>query len=1429
MMICVKLIIIVSKENKIRQLADYSIVRITINGTGYQNYINFEENYFTTYPVGIQVNGISQSSLQRQYYLEQEISEIRVYFSADILNCGYMFYRFENITKIIFSNFDFSKVTTMVGMFFGCTSLTSISFGTNYNTSSIKNMDSMFYCCISLLSLDLGNFDTKSVLYMNRTFFNCSSLVSLNLNNFDTNSVITMFQMFSGCFSLERIYLGSFNTQSLEDMGQMFFDCRSLISLDLDSFDTSSVSNMQTLFYNCISLIDLKINNFNTALVENMVGLFYNCFLLISLDLNHFVTSSVNSMAGMFYECTSLQSIKLDNFITSNVVDMGHMFYDCNSLISLNLNNFDTSSVSSMQFMFFRCTSLESLNLDSFDTSSVTLMNYMFCDCSSLHSLNLDNFDTSSVNNMFNMFLGCGSLESLEIRDFNTRSIEMMYNMFKDCNSLISLDLYNFDLDKLDSSIGMFDNINPELIYCINIKSEDEKIDSLIDYTFNCSYFCFKRNQKYIAELNECINNCFEHPIYKIEYMHICYRTCPNELFYDYINNQCLDSIPEGYYLKNVEQKLLEKCPIKCKKCSNESISNNLCDLCNDGYYEIYNDNQDAFKDCYHEKPEGYYFDNNNQVFKSCYSNCKNCDVYGNEENNKCTECYSNYIKIGENCYRSCTPNYYFFNSTNDYQCTQDKNCPNEYSKLIKDRNECIYDCNNDTLYIYEYKESCYKNCPLGTKIKNNNTCEEVLICTDEVFYIIIETGECSYNCTAINFFNNICKINSDDPHAKDEMINTIRADLLKGDINPLLIPKVFELNEDLIVKDKNMVYQLTSSYNQNINNEKVNISIIKLGECEKILKRNYNLNDEDELIIFKIEIYNEGFLIPIIEYEVYNLKIKEKLDLNMCNGTKIQIFHSVDINENKLFIYDSSGEFYYDKCYPYTTKDNTDIILEDRKNEFIDKNLSLCEANCEYNGYDLITKKAECQCQAKTKIPLMYEFKIDKDLLLNNFKNVEKTTNLMVLKCYYVLFTFEGFFKNIGNYILLVIIFIDIFCMIFFVYKGRKILYYRIQCYIDIIHKYKKEKIMSEKISNNKKSLNINELKEEKIDNTKQSLKRNELIGEKEKKFTDREEKMITNKISINNINIYNEKNDNPPKKKVKIKKVKKSKKIIKIENNNELKSKEISSSHDIINNIKIVNNNKFKNNDIDIKKKSEEVIINNLDNNFNYNYNDYELNNLKYSDALKFDKRTYFEYYFSLLKQKQLLVFTFYTYTDYNSKIIKISLFFFFLALYLTVNALFFNDSTMHKIYLDEGKFNFVYQIPKILYSSIISTLINTIISYLSLTQKNVLKLKEEEDDTKVSVEKFSKCLKIKFIIFFVLEFLFLLFFWYYISCFCAVYRNTQIHFFKTSLISFGLSLIYPFGISLIPGTVRIPSLRTEKKELECAYKFSKILQLF
>ena len=55
------------------------------------------------------------------------------------------------------------------------------------------------------------------------------------------------------------------------------------------------------------------------------------------------------------------------------------------------------------------------------------------------------------------------------------------------------------------------------------------------------------------------------------------------------------------------------------------------------------------------------------------------------------------------------------------------------------------------------------------------------------------------------------------------------------------------------------------------------------------------------------------------------------------------------------------------------------------------------------------------------------------------------------------------------------------------------------------------------------------------------------------------------------------------------------------------------------------------------------------------------------------------------------------------------------------------FFNDITLNKIYDDQGKFDFIYQISKILYSTIITSVINIIIKFLSLTGKKFLEIKK------------------------------------------------------------------------------------------------------
>jgi hypothetical protein len=267
-----------------------------------------------------------------------------------------------------------------------------------------------------------------------------------------------------------------------------------------------------------------------------------------------------------------------------------------------------------------------------------------------------------------------------------------------------------------------------------------------------------------------------------------------------------------------------------------------------------------------------------------------------------------------------------------------------------------------------------------------------------------------------------------------------------------------------------------------------------------------------------------------------------------------------------------------------------------------------------------------------------------------------------------------------------------------------------------------------------------------------------------------------------------------------------------------------------------KICNEKKNKkksksNRELLLKKENIKKLCNKKSNNlFSYKLNEQELNSLKYELAIKIDKRTYFQYYFSLLKKKQLILFTFLPANDYNLLSLKLSLFISSFSLYFTINAFFFSDDTMHKIHEDKGSFNIIAQIPQILYSSLISVVINMILKILSLSEQNLLTLKQEKD-IKSAIKK-SKSIKslilIKFIIFFILNNILLLFFWYFISCFCAVYTNTQIILIKDTFISFALSMTYPFGLNLLPGIFRIPALHAKNKNKSCLYRISGIISL-
>ena len=421
----------------------------------------------------------------------------------------------------------------------------------------------------------------------------------------------------------------------------------------------------------------------------------------------------------------------------------------------------------------------------------------------------------------------------------------------------------------------------------------------------------------------------------------------------------------------------------------------------------------------------------------------------------------------------------------------------------------------------------------------------------------------------------------------------------------------------------------------------------------------------------------------------------------------------------------------------------------------------------------------------------LFFDSIINNEEIIDKFIDIKKSANLDIIKCYKLFFSKEGLINNIGSYISLVILSLFLILSIIFCFKENNEIKNKIYEIIKI--KKAKENI-----------LDINK-KMKKKKKTKKK-KGNKIFRKKKNKKKIKNKSINIMETDINNNNNINKQNFLPKKSK--------GKKRIQY---NSLSNIDLRNNKDSMVSNFIQKNGIIKPND----NNKKEIIIDNK-------FTDYEINVMSYENALKNDKRTYFNYYFSLLRMKHLLIFSFYPNNDYNSKSIKIILFFFSFALYYTINALFFNDSTMHIIYVDNGVFNFIYQINQIIYSSLISFAITELIKYLSLTEKNVIKIKYEKNINNLDniVINELNCIKIKFIIFFIISFLFLSFFWYYIGCFGAVYLNTQIYLIKDTLISFGFSLIYPLFLNALPGILRIPSLKNNNKE--CMYIISKFMQI-
>ena len=330
-------------------------------------------------------------------------------------------------------------------------------------------------------------------------------------------------------------------------------------------------------------------------------------------------------------------------------------------------------------------------------------------------------------------------------------------------------------------------------------------------------------------------------------------------------------------------------------------------------------------------------------------------------------------------------------------------------------------------------------------------------------------------------------------------------------------------------------------------------------------MRKKYEINETLPLIILKIDYKIPDILIPIIGYEIYHPISKIKLNLTDCKEVKLNI--PVAINEKNLFKHDPKSYLYTDDCSSYTTENGTDIILNDRKQEFKDNNLSLCENNCEYLGYNNDFKQSTCVCDIKNRMDLISEIIANPNKLSCNFENEEENNKNIIssIKCTKALFSKDGIINNISSYILFIIIAHFLLSIILFMKCGYQLLEEDITKIIQM--KKNNCKIVKNRIGlvernpkTNNNFTNTKKRKNKKIINFPQKRNVNNNLNLNPIANND---KSLNNKESLINLNKY----------------TKKKKKI-----------------------------NKFKG------KK-----------NINQNFNDFELNSLNYENELIYDKRTF------------------------------------------------------------------------------------------------------------------------------------------------------------------------------------------------------------
>ena len=691
------------------------------------------------------------------------------------------------------------------------------------------------------------------------------------------------------------------------------------------------------------------------------------------------------------------------------------------------------------------------------------------------------------------------------------------------------------------------------------------------------------------------------------------------------------------------------------------------------------------------------------------------------------------------------------------------------------------------------------------------------------------------------------------------ELIHIENIDILKENLKEQL-PSIINKTEIGKIYQKEgkdytiFIYPTNSTYLSSVTH-------VNFSECEAFLRSYYHISNSTIITFLQIELKNENSqsLINQVEYEAYD-ENKTLLNLSLCKDIDIEVVYfvknntSTDFNKASDFqkygidVFNINDSFFNDICKPSPDNED-DLILEDRVKD-IYKNYTLCEDGCIYKRIDLENMAIYCECKVKDNITM--------EILPVSFDDIEiSSTNFEVIKCYNLVFSLEGKFKNIGFWILGILYLLHVPILAFYFKRGinpiRQYIITEMKEYgyinvgIKTTNKRKNKKEASTKISG-KTRAKTNKKKYA----SAPPKNRNEKIIIKNMQIIDNTSSiniLPINKEIVTNINSKKKKSTNKKSNKKENKMGKSTKKLqrMKTKTKTKIKNKNISSLPTqtfSINNKSIISEKEFeKNKNLNIYKL---ININlNIINKKKYVPPDSHiiLNNYTFKEAIKYDQRQTCVIFYIFALSKQIFFHTFLFSSPLEIFPLRLCLFIFIISSDLSLNALFyFNDNISKKYRRSKSLFLFTFNdnITIILLSTFVGFILFTFLAYLSNSTnkiRDIFRIEEEklqkekkyivtENKKKEILFKIEEILikyKCRIIFLIIIELILMGFFWYFVIAFCHVYKATQMSWLLDSLLSiliraiielllcFGLAKLYRIAIA---------------GEVHCLYKFIMLL---